>query len=289
MYCVDMVTRLTFDMHAEGRPYYAERARWARTRPPTRSDHHWHSDFAEIFLVTEGRGTHLLTGDDRSLKPGDLVIVRPRDRHAFSAVRSMQFINVAFPREAWDAFCVLMRGEIPHWWELEAEPPTYHFGETDYEQLASIFERVLVRFFDSPSMLDLIDFWTGLLRFLAEAQEDTEHTASVPAWLAQACSLMHQEDNLRAGLPRLVTLAGVSNSHLSRSMKAYLATTPTEFVSSVRLEHAAVLLGSTTSTVTAVAHRCGFSSQAYFTRCFTQARGISPREYRRNAQRAFVP
>lgn len=286
MYCVDMAMRLTFDKHAAGRPYHAARVSISSR---TVSQPHEHSDFAEIFLVTHGRAVHLLSSDDRSLEPGDLAIVRARDSHGFRATYSLEFINIAFPIEAWGSFCDLMRGGVPQWWELEAEPPTYHFGPTRYQPLIAIFERALARFYEKPSTLDLIDFWTQLLRLVADAEQPVTHTAPIPAWLAEACSLMHQEDNLRSGLPRLLQLAGVSDSHLSRSMRTYFATTPTDFINSVRLQHASMLLASTTSTVTSVAHRCGFASQSYFTRCFTHARGISPREFRQNAQRALAP
>lgn len=42
----------------------------------TRSDHHWHGDFAEIFLVTVGGALTFSPVDDRSLKPAR----RPRHR-----------------------------------------------------------------------------------------------------------------------------------------------------------------------------------------------------------------
>lgn len=286
MYCVDMAIRLTFDEHAAGRPYHAARVLFS-SRSGSRP--HWHSDFAEIFLVTQGRGIHLLDGDDRDLDPGDLVFVRDRDRHGYRVTHGLEFINIAFPSEAWAAFCGLMGSEAPAWWELEAEPVSYHLGPMNHHPLIAIFERALAQFYGEPSVLDLIDFWSKLLRFLAQAQQGGAHTASTPDWLAEACSLMHQEDNLRSGLPRLVELSGVSDSHLSRCMRTYFATTPTDFVNSLRLQLASVLLASTTVTVTQVAHRCGFSSQSYFSRCFTRARGMSPREYRRRAQRSLTP
>lgn len=64
---------------------------------------------------------------------------------------------------------------------------------------------------------------------------------------------------------------------------------PTDFVADLRLEHAASLLAATTAPIAEIAVRCGFSSQSYFTRCFTAAHAMSPRAFRHQAQRAFVP
>ena len=97
------------------------------------------------------------------------------------------------------------------------------------------------------------------------------------------------EDNLRAGLPRLLTLAMVSHGHLSRMMRQHYGCTPVEFVTSSRLAHAATLLTSTTAPVGRISDRCGFASQSYFSRRFSDQFGVSPRLYRDRARRAVAP
>ncbi|MFG2563457.1 helix-turn-helix transcriptional regulator [Streptomyces sp. NPDC048496] len=87
----------------------------------------------------------------------------------------------------------------------------------------------------------------------------------------------------------MLALTAVSPAHLSRSMRTHYGTTPTEFVRALRLERAAELLCTTRESVTAIAHRCGFSGHSYFSRCFATAYGVPPREYRRRAWEAFVP
>jgi AraC-like DNA-binding protein len=101
--------------------------------------------------------------------------------------------------------------------------------------------------------------------------------------------LLPDGTHLRAGVPRLCELAAVSAAHLSRSMREHYGTTPTDFVTGLRLQRAAELLDTTSESVTRIAHRCGFSSQSYFTRCFRAAYGVPPREYRRRTWQAFVP
>jgi AraC family cel operon transcriptional repressor len=100
---------------------------------------------------------------------------------------------------------------------------------------------------------------------------------------------MRAEQNLRGGVPRLLELAGVSPAHLSRSMRTAYGVTPTAFVTDLRLEHAASLLAATNLPIAAIATRCGFTSQSYFTRTFTAAHDLPPRDFRRRSQRAFVP
>lgn len=56
--------------------------------------------------------------------------------------------------------------------------------------------------------------------------------------------------------------------------------TPAQYVNRCRLELAARLLQNESSTVTAVAIECGFSSSQYFATVFQRRYGCSPREYR---------
>lgn len=139
----------------------------------------------------------------------------------------------------------------------------------------------------SPTMFDLLRFWTEVL----ELPEELAGAASpeVPHWLSQACAAMRREENLRGGVPRLAALSNVSAAHLSRTMRSTYGCTPTRFVADLRLAHAATLLAGTTATVTEIAYRCGYASQSYFTRCFRAAHGRSPRSFRQRAMRAFVP
>ncbi|GAA0585500.1 AraC family transcriptional regulator [Kribbella sandramycini] len=263
-----MIQLLRFESHALGRPYHA-----ARVRIPARSgdtELHTHADFHEFMGVVSGTGEHLLSTGSESLVRGDVVLVRPADQHAIRGA-GLEFINIAFPSSAWQGFLDLTRSACPARFHAERALPA--------------FEHALDRFQNAPTTYDLLRFWIDLLQPVAPEAAPRD----VPGWLGTACTAMRSEANLRAGLPRLLELAAVSPAHLSRSMRAAYGRTPTDFVTDLRLEHAASLLAATNLPIAAVADRCGFSSQSYFSRRFTIAHELSPREFRRTSQRAFVP
>jgi AraC-like DNA-binding protein len=54
---------------------------------------------------------------------------------------------------------------------------------------------------------------------------------------------------------------------------------PTLMIRSIRLQRAAELLARKTGSVAEIAYFVGFSSQAYFAKCFREQFGCSPREY----------
>jgi AraC family transcriptional regulator of arabinose operon len=76
--------------------------------------------------------------------------------------------------------------------------------------------------------------------------------------------------------------------HLSPSRFAHLFSeqmqmTPLQFIEQQRIERARELLEHTGYTISAIARQVGFESPFYFSRRFKQAEGMSPREYRRQA------
>jgi AraC-like DNA-binding protein len=240
--------------------------------------------------VLSGRGEHLLETGTLPLETGDVVLVRPRDRHAIrgSAPDGLEFVNVAFPSSAWQGFLNLTRTNPTGSWDAAGHPVV--FRGCDPGTVAAAFESALRRFSDEPDHFDLIRFWIDLLPLVSpEELPARAFGQQAPDWLATACTAMRSEENLRGGVPRLLDLAGVSPAHLSRSMRLTYGRTPTDFVADLRLEQAASLLAATTDPIAEIATRCGFSSQSYFTRCFTAAHQVSPRTFRHQSQRAFVP
>jgi len=273
---------LRFESHAFGRPYHAARVRIpARTRD---TELHTHADFHEFMGVVSGRGEHLLTRGVGELVAGEVVLIRPQDRHAVrgSAPDGLEFVNVAFPSSAWRGFLDLTRTDPTGGWAASPGPVTFHAPAA-----IAVFEHALGRFQDDPGPYDLMRFWIDLLPLISPDQDAAR--PGTPPWLAKACTAMRAENNLRGGVPRLLELAAVSPAHLSRSMRSAYGVTPTAFVADLRLEHAASLLAATNAPVATIAARCGFTSQSYFTRCFTAAHQLSPRDFRRRSQRAFVP
>jgi AraC-like DNA-binding protein len=60
-------------------------------------------------------------------------------------------------------------------------------------------------------------------------------------------------------------------------MRSAYGKTPNDFVADLRLEHAASLLAATSEPVAAIASRCGFASQSYFTVLLSRTLALTPR------------
>ncbi|MDE6578573.1 MAG: substrate-binding domain-containing protein [Muribaculaceae bacterium] len=73
---------------------------------------------------------------------------------------------------------------------------------------------------------------------------------------------------------------GLSQSQFTRKIKALTNYTPVEIIRNLRLRHARKLIHSSDKSISEIAFGVGFSSLAYFSRCFREAFGTTPSEER---------
>ena len=78
---------------------------------------------------------------------------------------------------------------------------------------------------------------------------------------------------------KLSETLGLSRGHLHRKIKELTGTAPVEFLRTYRLNKATQLLRQNAYTVSEIAYRTGFSSPAYFSKCFKAVYGVTPTEY----------
>ncbi|MQA62932.1 MAG: helix-turn-helix domain-containing protein [Actinophytocola sp.] len=293
MYCVDVaVQELRFADYALGRPFHAAVLRLgSRT---TGTGVHGHADYYEFVHVRSGHGRHQVGGQVQRLSVGDVVLVRPGDYHALvgSSPDGIEFVNIAFSAVAWRTYVDLLGLDEPRAWDRLVLPPVFPMRGNQAARVRAAFDRTLTVFHEQPSMLDAVRLWTAVVAAagvpeLCSGRHGAERMR--PTWLSRACAAMQDEENMRGGVVCLLRLASVSPGHLSRTVRRYYGRTPSQFVMHLRLTHAQKLLATTTEQITVIAHRCGFASQSYFSRCFRAAEGCSPREFRERARRAFVP
>lgn len=80
-------------------------------------------------------------------------------------------------------------------------------------------------------------------------------------------------------IDELSRLAGYSNMHFYRKIKALSGQTPSLFLRMIRLKRAADLLSRNSDNVAQVAYAVGFNSLSYFNKCFKEQFGVTPGKY----------
>jgi len=88
----------------------------------------------------------------------------------------------------------------------------------------------------------------------------------------------HYADNLSTR--ELADNFFISEAYLCQMFKKELGTSPLSYINTLKIHRAAMLLTTTTDSITTVAMNSGFSNINYFSRLFKKEIGFTPKEYR---------
>jgi two-component system sensor histidine kinase ChiS len=88
-------------------------------------------------------------------------------------------------------------------------------------------------------------------------------------------------DDAQLSVEKLAELMSTSRSHFQRKLKTLTGYSPSELIRIVRLEKAMELLQKREGNITEVAYLAGFTSQSYFTKCFSEHFGYPPSQVNR--------
>lgn len=86
--------------------------------------------------------------------------------------------------------------------------------------------------------------------------------------------------NSDLNVDKIASMMGMERSQFYRKIKALTNYAPVELMRRLRLQHGRILLTTTDKTISEIAYETGFSTPAYFTKCYRDAYGETPTEVR---------
>lgn len=87
--------------------------------------------------------------------------------------------------------------------------------------------------------------------------------------------------NLDINIEEYASSKGMSVSWFIHNFKKYTGETPMQFLSSIRITNAQILLETTTYSVNEISRIVGYNNPLYFSRIFHKRKGYSPQQYRK--------
>lgn len=88
--------------------------------------------------------------------------------------------------------------------------------------------------------------------------------------------------NADLSVDMIASRMGLERSQFYRKIKALTNYAPVELMCRLRLQQGHILLTSSDRTISEIAYEIGFSTPAYFTKCYREAYGVTPTETRNN-------
>lgn len=108
-------------------------------------------------------------------------------------------------------------------------------------------------------------------------------------FLARAVDAIHADPGADWSVERLASLAAMSRSVFAARFRAVFGSAPAEYVATVRMDVAKVMLAESGTSVSDVARRLGYGSDEGFSRAFRRHTGTTPSAWRATGRRRATP
>lgn len=245
-------------------------------------------DFFELFLVEHGQLHHWINGLEERLEVGQLVFMRPQDRHALQAAPESggRILNVMFRQSTGDHLRQRYGDEMAgrFFWSTGEFPDSLRLAGPQRERAVNA---MLTLQSSHRSLAKIEHFLLSMMTHVLDATALAVERA--PDWLIKAAHAARDPRVFRRGSDGLIEMAGRSHEHVCRATRRHFGLSPTQYINRIRIQHAAMLLAGTGRPVSEVAEEVGLENVSYFHKLFRQQYGTTPRSYRERHARGAAP
>ncbi len=242
--------------------YLVCRKTWERWKidPRTISNH-------ELVFIIEGEGETTIAGRRYPLKRGDLLYFHPGIEHSMAVTEApyMVFYGVHFtlPEN-------LQQLDLPHVQHIDA-----------VRRIELLFHALI----EENTHKKYLYAWRQnilLEQILCEifTFRCNETSPIKRQRIEKAIHYIHDNCNRTFSLEELLAQVPIKKSLFLETFKQITGTSPMQYALRLRLEHARDILLAEDLSIAQLAERCGFQDSFYFSRCFKNAFGLSPSQYR---------
>ncbi|MCR5103247.1 MAG: AraC family transcriptional regulator [Eubacterium sp.] len=252
-------------------------------------ENHYHN-YYELYYVRHGRVAFNVKGTIYTLQSGDFILVPPGNPHYVNYLSSCVRINIYFRRED---LATLFIDNLETIYERFLSANVIHTPKTYREIINNIIDRMLaeegVDDSSSPRMQELLlsELVISCNRncIYRSASQITESDDT----MINVLQYINLNYHTPITLERLAKMCNLSPSYFSKKFKKTTGSGMKEYLTYIRLKHAANELLSTNHTITDIAINCGFNDSNYFKDAFKNMYKMSPREYRTSKKVEGIP
>lgn len=280
------ILRINEWFHPDGFPISIERREPQETFGP-----HAH-EFAELVIVTGGKGLHVAGSDEWELTAGDVFVIAGPREHEYRNLRDLRLVNILYqPKQL--RLRLVDLPSVPGYhalFTLEPNRRQRHGARAPLHlngrELARVTAHVDLLEEELKSREPGFGFMAmaAFMQIIGELSRTYGRSRSPDgrALLRIGEALSHLERHIRheVDLEELARIAHMSRRSFLRVFRSATGTSPLAWLIERRIEKASSLLRHTDLRITEIAFEVGFNDSNYFTRQFRKVTGQSPREYR---------
>lgn len=230
----------------------------------------------QLLYIAHGRAYFYFDGKRQIVNAGNMVLYRPKEeqRYYYYGVDKTEVYWVHFTGK--DVTNLLRRYGFRN-----GKHVMYTGTSVEYKNL---FQKMIrERRGNLPDNEELLVLYLKEL-FIMLHRLDQEHAAPKNQFLADemehAVAYFHENYTKRISIEEYAAKRGMSISWFIRSFKKYTGHTPNQYILSLRISNAQILLETTNESVQEIASFVGYDNPLYFSRLFRKLCGQSPRQFR---------
>lgn len=253
-------------------------------------DQGWHSTshthhFTELFYIVKGKGAFILPNKEVPVKENDLVIINPNIEHT---ERSNEKDSLEYIALGIEGLTFSLPEENNETEEFEAPIGLYTYrGER--RDILFYLNRLLDEAQQSQEAFEIICqniIEILIIKLQREKNFTVEKNTSQSMNKAVAFAKHFINQNFREALTldTLADIGHINKYHLAHTFKKDVGLSPIEYLISIRIREAKILLETTDYSIADIAVVNGFSSQSFFTQAFKRETGYTPSAYRKVTQ-----
>lgn len=262
---------------------------------------HRHQDFFALYVVRQGRGTHVIDGVPYGVSRGDVYAMSPGATHAYSECDALALDALYFTPDVFDIAMRAALTETPGFLPLFVDAPLRRAaGEgggrwlhLTPEALASVAEMLAElrterqtpppggAWLSRALFVRLLIYLSRRYAAMEPPSRGRSAASGHEATVAAAVRFLDEHFAEPIRVERLAASVFLSPDHFTRVFSNAMGRTPSDYLRHLRLERAKSLLQTTDAPISQIAALSGFGEPAYFTRAFRAALGQSPRDFRR--------
>ncbi|MFC4402775.1 AraC family transcriptional regulator [Gracilibacillus xinjiangensis] len=129
--------------------------------------------------------------------------------------------------------------------------------------------------------------YSFLMECMQYLEHDQKREEELPVAIAKSISFMEKNYGQDISLNDIVHVSGLSKYHFTRLFAKTLNETPIQYLTRIRIQHAADLLQQSELSIEEIAKNTGYTSGNYFSKVFKSLLNVTPSDYR-NSQ-SFMP
>ena len=231
---------------------------------------HIHTHLEMIYMI-KGSSKAIVDNKEYLIEPGDIFLAFPHKIHYYNDCTPIEMYLLIFPLDFYKELKVIFQSKIPLC-------PVIKSTEIHLD-LADLMQKILKNT-RSDALFDhivakgyLLSLLGELLPLMTLLPNDYNHDS-----IKNVLTYCSQNYTKPLALDTLAKEFHLSKYYISHIFKERMNIGFTDFINSLRIKHACILLEKGSS-MTEVAFASGFSTIRTFNRVFVQNIGMSPREY----------